>query len=221
MARTTSGSVRRGRGRPPRLSRDQIIEAAIELLAQEPSATLTVKRVADAVASTPMALYRYFPDRDELLQAMADRVLADIQPSTPTGDTWQEQVRSWMRNGRDRLRPYAQLLPFMAATRQPVGLPALARLARILRTLDLGEDDLALAVILISSTTLSHAMYETRRRPAEQALPTLQEALALRPEEEREVVGPLLPRLPSAYARLHDSVLDQTIATIETLAVRA
>lgn len=220
MARTTNGTARRGRGRPPRLSRDQIVGAAIDLLEREPDTTLTLKRVAEAAGSTPMALYRYFPDRDELLQAMADRVMADIQPTTPTGDTWQEQVRSWMRNGRDRLRPYAQLLPSMAATRQPVGLPALARLARILRPLDLGEDDLALAVILISSTTLSHALYETRRRPPEQTVPALREALTLRPQEEREAVGPLLPRIPSAYARLHDSVLDRTIATIEALAAR-
>jgi TetR/AcrR family tetracycline transcriptional repressor len=218
MAQRASETAHRGRGRPPRLSRDQIIEAAVELLKREPGATLTIKRVAEAVGSAPMALYRYFPDRDALLQAMADQVMAGIQPSTPAGDTWQEQVRVWMRNGRDRLRPYSQLLAYMAATQQPVGLPALAMLAAILRPLDLNEDDLALAVILISSTTLSHAMYETRRHPAEQTLAVLQEALTLRPEKERKAIAPLLPRLPSAYARLHDLVLDQTITAIETLA---
>jgi len=218
MTRRTDETAPRGRGRPPRLSRDQIIEAAVELLEREPDVALTIKRVAEAAGSAPMALYRYFPDREALLQAMADQVMAGLQPTRPEGDTWQEQVRSWMRRGRTRLRPYSQLLPYMAATRQPVGLPALARLAAILRPLDLDEDDLALAVMLIGSTTLSHAMYETRRRPVEETLAALREGLALRPEEEREAVGPLLPGLPSAYERLHDCVLDRTVAAIENLA---
>jgi TetR/AcrR family tetracycline transcriptional repressor len=105
----------------------------------------------------------------------------------------------------------------MAATRQPVGLPALARLTSILRPLGLSEDDLALAVILIGSTTIGYASYEAHRSPAEQIVATLQEGLVLRPEEEREAVGPLLPRLPSVYARLYDVVLDQTVASIEAL----
>jgi TetR/AcrR family tetracycline transcriptional repressor len=218
MAPKSGETARRGRGRPPRLSHDQIVEAAVELLEREPDVTLTIKRVAEAAGSAPMALYRYFPDREALLQAMADQVMAGLQPSRPADGTWQDQVRAWMRGGRERLRPYSQLLPYMAATRQPAGLPSLARLATILRPLDLGEDDLALAVMLITSTTLSHAMYETRRRPAEETLGALREALALRPEQEREAVGPLLPRLPSAYARLHDCVLDRTVAAIEDLA---
>jgi TetR/AcrR family tetracycline transcriptional repressor len=218
MGRSTGGTAPRRRGRPPRLSRDQIVEAAVDLLEREPDVTLTIKRVAEAAGSAPMALYRYFPDREALLQAMADQVMATLQPSRPADGIWQDQVRDWMRKGRERLRPYSQLLPYMAATRQPAGLPTLARLAAILRPLDLGEDDLALAVMLITSTTLSHAMYETRRRPAEETLAALREALALRPEEERAAVGPLLPRLPSAYARLHDSVLDRTVAAIEALA---
>lgn len=208
----------RGRGRPPRLSCDQIVGAAVALLEREPDVTLTIKRVAEAAGSAPMALYRYFPDRDALLQAMADRVMTDLQPSRPAGDTWQEQVGAWMRTARERLRPYSQLLPYMAATRQPVGLPALARLATILRPLGLDEDDLALAVILIGSTTLSHALYETRRRPAEETVAGLTEALALRPQTEREAVGPLLPGFPSAYARLYDTVIEHAIAAIESLA---
>src|SRR5260221_8286544 len=58
----------RGRGRPSRLSREQIIVAAAELVAREPGTSLTIKRVAEAVGAAPMALYRYFPDRDDLLQ---------------------------------------------------------------------------------------------------------------------------------------------------------
>jgi TetR/AcrR family tetracycline transcriptional repressor len=218
MAHTASGTAQRGRGRPPRFSHEQIIVAAVRLLEREPSTELTIKRVAEAVGSAPMALYRYFPDRDTLLQAVADRVIADIEPSTPTGGTWQEQVRCWMRRSRERLRPYSQLLPYMAATQQPVGLRALARLAAVLRPLGLSEDNLTLAVVLIGSNTIGYASYETNRSPAEQVVAMMRQELAFRPEEERESVEPLLPHLPSAYARLYEVVLDQTIASIEALA---
>jgi AcrR family transcriptional regulator len=218
MTRTATGVTGRGRGRPPRFSREQIIEAAVELLEREPDAALTIKRVAEAVGSAPMALYRYFPDRETLLQDVADHVMARIEPSTPVGDTWQAQVRHWMRNSRERLRPYAQLLPYMAATLQPVGLRSLAGLAGILSPLGLDDEDLALAVILIASTAIGYASYETHRRPADQIVAALQDGLALRPEAERAAVGPLLPQFPSAYARLHDVVLDQILTTIESLA---
>ncbi|WP_371551869.1 TetR/AcrR family transcriptional regulator [Streptomyces sp. NBC_00554] len=218
MAQSATGTATRGRGRPPRLSREQIVEAAVGLLERDPDSDLTIKRVAEAAGAAPMALYRYFPDRDALLQAVADRVLSRIQPVTLTGETWQEQVRQWMRNSRERLRPHAQLLPYMASTQQPVGVRSLAKLAEVLRPLGLHDEDLAVAVLLISSTTIGYASYETRRSPTEQIVTQLQAGLSVRPESEREALAPLLPRMPAAFARLYDVVLDQTVAAIEALA---
>jgi AcrR family transcriptional regulator len=186
----------------------------VELLEREPATALTIKRVAEAVGSAPMALYRYFPDRDTLLQAMADHVLAHIEPSTPAGDTWQEQLRNWMRNSRDRLRPYSQLLPYMASTRQPVGLNAMVRLTVILRPLGLSDEDLALAFLHIGSTAIGFAGHEAYRPPAEQVAAALQDALALRSLGEQRMVGPLLPHFPAAYTRIYDLVLDQTVAAV-------
>ncbi|MFC7564502.1 TetR/AcrR family transcriptional regulator [Actinomadura namibiensis] len=61
------------------MSRDEIIDAAVALVYEDPRRPLTIKRVAAAVESAPMALYRYFPDRDDLLQAVADRVVAGMR----------------------------------------------------------------------------------------------------------------------------------------------
>ncbi len=79
MTQVAIGPDRRGRGRPPRLSRERIVEGAVEVLLAEPAVSLTIKRVADAVGAAPMALYRYFPDRDALLQATADHVLEAME----------------------------------------------------------------------------------------------------------------------------------------------
>jgi hypothetical protein len=123
-----------------------------------------------------------------------------------------------MRNSRERLRPHSQLLPYMASTQEPVGLRAFAKLAEVLRPLGLSDEDLALAVLLISSTTIGYASYETRRSPPEQIVTQLQQVLPARPVSERETLAPLLPLLPSAFARLYDVVLDQTVAAIKSLA---
>ncbi|MFF3751537.1 TetR/AcrR family transcriptional regulator [Streptomyces sp. NPDC002018] len=218
MAQPPTGAATRGRGRPPRLSEEQIVEAAVALLKRDPDTALTMKRVADAAGSAPMALYRYFPDRDALLQAAADHVMAEVKPSELTGDTWQEQIRAWMRASRNRLRPYSQLLSHMASTRQPVGLPTLDRLARILRPLGLDDDDLALALVLISSTSISYAIYETHVQPADEIAGALRAGLELRTEEEKRNLGPVLERFPPAFARLHEVIVERTITTIEALA---
>ncbi|WP_406312257.1 TetR/AcrR family transcriptional regulator [Streptosporangium sp. NBC_01639] len=217
MASSAAEVPRRGRGRPARLSPEQIVTAAVDLLKREPDTALTIGRVATAVDSAPMALYRYFPDRDALLQAMADFVMADMRVGRPAGDTWQEQLRAWMHTLLAKLRHYSQLLPYMAATRRPVGVPGLATLATILRPARLSDEDLALALMLIGSTTVGYAVYESRRCTGDQVVTALRDALTSCPEREQDLLEGVLPQLPSAFARLHEVVIDQTVTAIEAL----
>jgi AcrR family transcriptional regulator len=57
----------RGVGRPPRLSRDAIIAAAARILQEEGLEKLSMRRLANELGSTPMAIYYHVPDKDELL----------------------------------------------------------------------------------------------------------------------------------------------------------
>ncbi|WP_253772344.1 TetR/AcrR family transcriptional regulator [Goodfellowiella coeruleoviolacea] len=58
---------RRATGRPPRISRADIVAAAHRIVDAEGVARLTMRRLAAEVGSTPMALYHHVRDRDELL----------------------------------------------------------------------------------------------------------------------------------------------------------
>jgi AcrR family transcriptional regulator len=50
----------------------RISSAARRLLDQEGAESVTMRRVATAVGMTPMALYRHYPNRDGLLNTLAD-----------------------------------------------------------------------------------------------------------------------------------------------------
>lgn len=56
----------------------RIASAACKLLEREGADAITMRRVAEAVGITPMAIYRHYPDRSALLSALADCGFADL-----------------------------------------------------------------------------------------------------------------------------------------------
>ncbi|MGW0664128.1 TetR/AcrR family transcriptional regulator [Streptodolium elevatio] len=217
MTQVSGSAPTRGRGRPARLSRDQIVDAAVALVYEDPATPLTIKRVAEAADSAPMALYRYFPDRDDLLHAVADRVATGMSFEPPVGASWREQLRNWMTMSMEYLRPYPQLLPYIASTRQPAWLPSFVLLTEMLEPLSLGEQDLALAITLIGTTIVGQATLASKRRPMSDMLPTLRQALDKASADEQVRVAPILDALPAAFGRLDDVVIESTIAAVEAL----
>lgn len=218
MTQGSTGGHPRGRGRPARLSREQIVEAAVGMVYEDPAVPLTIKRVAEAADSAPMALYRYFPDRDDLLHAVADRVMADMRFTPPTGGTWQVKLRAWMLLSMDHLRPYPQLLPYIASTRQPAWLPSFVLLTEMLSPLGLDDEDMALAIALVGTTIVGQATLAAKRTPAVEMVSAMCVALEDASEEERVRVAPIVAMLPTAFDRLYDKVIDSTIEAVEALA---
>ena len=56
----------------------RILTAARRLLDREGPEAVTMRRVADAVGITAMAIYRHYPDRAALLNALADQGFAQL-----------------------------------------------------------------------------------------------------------------------------------------------
>jgi AcrR family transcriptional regulator len=56
----------------PESTRQRIVAAARGLLDQQGSEGITMRRVAKAVGITPMAVYRHFADREDLVNGLAD-----------------------------------------------------------------------------------------------------------------------------------------------------
>lgn len=76
---------------------EKILAAARELLDKEGAEAVTMRRVAGAVGITAMAIYRHFPDRAALLNAVADQgfeeLAAQLAGKRYTGTTGQRLAR--------------------------------------------------------------------------------------------------------------------------------
>ncbi|WP_158607919.1 TetR/AcrR family transcriptional regulator [Nocardia panacis] len=89
-----SDTVRR-RGRPAKLSLEAIVAAAEEIVGSEGVGALTMRRVADRVGSSPMAIYRHVRDKDELLLTLLDRVAARVERPELPADPRERLTALW------------------------------------------------------------------------------------------------------------------------------
>jgi AcrR family transcriptional regulator len=81
ISRVSEGAAKPGRrGRPPRLTRAEIVSAARRVLEREGVGALTMRRVAREVGSAPMGLYHHVADKDELLLALLEEEAASLEP---------------------------------------------------------------------------------------------------------------------------------------------
>src|SRR5262245_47111027 len=61
---------RRRPGRPARLSRDQVLRAALEIADADGIEAVTMGRIAAAVGAEPMSLYRHVKNKEDLLDGL-------------------------------------------------------------------------------------------------------------------------------------------------------
>ncbi|WP_329156519.1 TetR family transcriptional regulator [Streptomyces anulatus] len=87
-----NSTERNGPGRPPRLSRERIAEAALRGDVE----TLTMRELATRLGVSHSSLYRWVPDRDGVLdlvsEVMVGRVLPEGEPDAGTWLDWLERL---------------------------------------------------------------------------------------------------------------------------------
>ncbi len=60
------------------LTRDAVVRAALDLVAERGMDALTIRGVASRLGSSPMSVYNHTADRDDLLLGMLEAALADL-----------------------------------------------------------------------------------------------------------------------------------------------
>jgi AcrR family transcriptional regulator len=96
-----------GRTRRPRgsVTPERILDAA-EALAAGGFGKLSMRAVAARLEAAPMALYNHFATKEQLVDALLDRVLSRFQPEPATGD-WAEDLGRFARAHRALLVRHA------------------------------------------------------------------------------------------------------------------
>jgi AcrR family transcriptional regulator len=82
----------KSRPRAP-LSRDRIVELAIEHADERGIEQVSMRRLAAELSVTPMALYWHFANRDALLDAMAEHVATEVAHDDDPDALWQARLR--------------------------------------------------------------------------------------------------------------------------------
>lgn len=102
---STSASPRtrsRTTGREP-LSRERILDAAMDLADREGLGALTMRRLGQQLGVEAMSLYKHVTDKDDILDGLADRIAAGFEvPSRDIG--WRQALRRSAISAHDLLR---------------------------------------------------------------------------------------------------------------------
>jgi len=73
-------------GREP-LTREKIVEKALEMLDAEGVEGLSMRRLGDALDVEAMALYHHFPNKEAILDGVVARIIEETGPSLPLDGT--------------------------------------------------------------------------------------------------------------------------------------
>jgi len=173
-------------------------------------------RVADALEASPMSLYRYFGDRDELAMAVTRHVLRSARRPLPPDVSWQDRVRAWMTAVYDQAIKHPQLFQSTASGESLAWLSEAAYLAGILETAGFRDDRvLAEAVLWVGTATLGQAMVAAGMGE-EVTTPRLYTALGRLSQEEARQVARLVPHFAAMGGTSFTHAADLTIAALAT-----
>lgn len=99
----------------PRLSREALVDAAMAIADEQGLDALSIRRLARDVGVTPMAIYWHVADKEALLQALGERLFAEVR-MPPPGGAWHEELSAIMAAILDALRRHPAVAPLALAT---------------------------------------------------------------------------------------------------------
>lgn len=97
------------------LTREAIVEAALELVDAEGLEALSMPRVARHLGTGVMTLYGHVANKADLVDALAERVLADLETVEGRPDHWDRDLSEHMRRLRQAVLRHPALGAVLAA----------------------------------------------------------------------------------------------------------
>ncbi|GIF72963.1 TetR family transcriptional regulator [Asanoa siamensis] len=154
-----------------RNSRDDVVAAALEILDRQGLPDLTMRHLAATLEVAPSALYWHFPNKQSLLAAVSDRIIAGARPAGPRAraDDWRAAVRAEAGALHDALLAYKDGAEVVSST-LALGLGAEALQDRLVAALGSGgfdERTTSLAAETMVHFIVGHAFHRQQRIQAD------------------------------------------------------
>jgi AcrR family transcriptional regulator len=179
--------------------RPEILDAALAVASERGLDVLSMRAVAQHLSLTPMALYGYFRNKDELLDALVGRLLSEI-PAPAAGLGWREVLEHLAYGVRAMATRYPSVLPLLL-TRPAVSPAAVQNVDAVYRALlaaGVPPAQVPRLERMVSTFAIGHTLSEVSGRFGDGTLDPHARRAQLPPEE-----------LPGHYA-LADH-LDETV----------
>lgn len=123
----------RAAGRKGRLSRELVLDKALELVDAEGLDALTMRRLGQELGRDPMSLYRYAENRAALLDGVAELVLNQLSVH-PKDPDWKAQLRHIAHDLRRLALRHPNVVPLLVT--RPLSTPLGLRPLGTLRPLE-------------------------------------------------------------------------------------
>ena len=154
------------------LSRDEILEAGLRVARQGDLSSLTMQRLGDELGVTPMAVYRYFQNKEEIVDGVLDRFVEESAVTTRAdpADGWQRWLRVTFGAMRTAIVSTPGVLPLLG-TSSSLGqgsMSVLNEVLQVLRGAGFSRESAAEAFFTLMGFTLGACSQELAwRRPLE------------------------------------------------------
>ena len=159
------------------VSRDKVLDAAMDIVEREGVEGLTMRRLASDLGVAPTAIYWHVGNRHELLGELVDRIIEDVGAVTPTGRTPTSRIVSIARALREHLlaRPHLVGLVNEHGRTAVMFLPAQSALARELSSAGLPAKQAALALRSVLFTVVGFVLLEINMARSPEQHPTTED----------------------------------------------
>ena len=117
------------------LTRERVLRTAVQLADESGIEALSMRKLAQALDVVPMALYRHVANKDELLNALVDVVIEEIDPPLE-GTDWKTTIRARILSARRALlrHPWASRVMESRKAPTPVVLDYMDSMIGLFRT---------------------------------------------------------------------------------------
>jgi len=144
------------------LTRDAILDAAIDVLDEHGLDGLSMRRLGAMLGVEAMSIYNHIPSKAELLDGIHERILLSLDPP-PHARSWQSFVRHQALALHRALHTHPNAIPLFATrpAATPAAIKQLDRYLQVLLGAGFKPVDALSIVQLVAQLVVGHAMWSS------------------------------------------------------------